>query len=83
MQNEKMSQMQKQLDHVKDPQQNEKIQQLEQQILMLQKEKTEIDEEFDPETEYEEIKQMFDLYRNDTKATDLSYLYASCYYTKD
>ena len=41
------------------------------------------EQEFDPDREFEEIKQLFDLYRNDTKGSDLSQLYASCFYTKD
>ena len=42
-----------------------------------------LDENFDPEKEYDEIKQLFDLYKTDTKTSDISYLYTACFYTKD
>ena len=38
---------------------------------------------FDPEEEYSEISQLFDVYKEDTKQLDISHLYSACFYTKD
>jgi hypothetical protein len=42
-----------------------------------------ISEDFDPQMEFQEIQKLFELYNHDIKGTELSYLYASCHYTKD
>ena len=36
-----------------------------------------------PEKEFSEIKKLFELYQQDTSKSDLSHLYATCYFTKD
>jgi len=39
--------------------------------------------EFDPQQEFEEIAQLFDMYRQDLAGSDISHLYTACKYTQD
>lgn len=75
----------KQLETQKLADQDQKVTELQNEISVLQRAQLNmpVDEEFDPDTEFDEVRKLFDLYKMDCSKSDLEHLYMTCFYTQD